>query len=493
MTLAEALHESHARWPDRIAMKYQGRATTYRQLCSAVAILADEYGRHGIRPGERVVCALENRPEYVMLMMAAWTLGVVHVGVSADLPDAELRRIARFSGARALAHADSQGAPVVTLLDSNGASLDRHALQDWIGAGLTKSNPTGCSPRAPADALATLFLTHGTTGQPKLPVSYQRMLAERWGRVASQLEHGPNDVHLAHLPLSHGFGLMMCVAALLTGGRLIFPSSSSIDEALGLIAAEQVSVVSGSPVLFKLMFDRRERLDLRSIRIAIGSGAPFPQSLLRQVMDDLGLRFMLMYGASEGVGVATTDRDDIMKGCVGRPLPGSVAIVGPDRQQLPTGTVGEIAFSRIMYPVSYWDGVGAAKSEGSWYYSGDLGRLDEEGRLYFAGRLVHQINRAGLKIDPLAIEAAIFETGRASDVAVVGLPDPVLGEIACACVVPRAGQVIAPTKFREDLRRVLGASRCPDRIVALESIPRSRVGKVDFADLKTRIPQEQVA
>jgi acyl-CoA synthetase (AMP-forming)/AMP-acid ligase II len=321
------------------------------------------------------------------------------------------------------------------------------------------------------------------------------MLAERWGRVASQLEHGPDDIHLAHLPLSHGFGLMMCVAALLTGGCLVFPSSSSIEEALQVIATERVTVVSGSPVLYKLMIDRRARLDLRSIRIAIGSAAPFTRSLLKQVIEDLGLRFMLMYGASEGVGVATTDRDDILKGSVGRPLPGTVAIVGPDRRPAPVGTIGEIAFARAMYPVSYWNAASAAPSganeDNAWYYSGDLGRLDEAGRLYFAGRLAHQINRAGLKIDPLAIEAAVIETGQASDVAVLGLPDPVLGEISCACVVPRSGQVIVPADLRADLARTLGPSRSPDRIVTIENIPRSRVGKVDFAELKSKLLVEQ--
>jgi acyl-CoA synthetase (AMP-forming)/AMP-acid ligase II len=508
MTLAEALHESHTRWPERVAITYQGSVTTYRELCSAVAVLADAYDQHGIQPGDRVVCALGNRPEYVIVMMAAWMHGAVHVGVDVDLPYTELLRIARFTGATALVRSATpslsgstaspgHGGPVVTLLDGNGDSLDHQALRDWLDRSSHQhSDLPRCSPRAPGGALATLFLTAGTTGQPKFPVSYQRALVERWGRLAGQLEYGPDDVHLAHLPLSHGFGLMMSVTALLTGGRLVFPSSSSIDEALGLIVAERVTVVSGSPVLYRLMIDRRERLDLRTIRIAIGSAAPFTLSLLRQVIEDLGLRFMLMYGASEGVGVATTDHDDILRGSVGRPQPGTVAIVGPDHQPVPTGTIGEIAFSRSMFPVSYWDGRSAAppgaNGEGAWY-SGDLGRFDEAGRLYVVGRLAHQINRAGLKIDPLAIEAAILETGRASDVAVVGLPDPVLGEIAYACVVPRAGHAIVPANLCDDLTRALGPSRCPDRIVTLESIPRTRVGKVDFADLKAKILVEQPA
>src|SRR5262245_35192093 len=109
MILAEALHTSHTRWPERVAITYRGHATTYRELCSAVAVLADAYDRHGIQPGDRIVCALGNRPEYVIVMMAAWMHGAVHVGVDADLPDGELGRIARFTGAKALVHAAAPG------------------------------------------------------------------------------------------------------------------------------------------------------------------------------------------------------------------------------------------------------------------------------------------------------------------------------------------------------------------------------------------------
>src|SRR4029453_10892122 len=272
---------------------------------------------------------------------------------------------------------DNDAGPVLTFFDSNGDPSDRHMLRDWVD--WTRPGPvlSTCSPRASSGAVATLFVTHGTTGQPKFPVSYQRALLERWGRLAGRLEFGPEDVHLAHLPLSHGFGLMMAVTALLTGGRLVFPSSFSTGDALNLIAGERITVISGSPTLFRLMVDRRNQLDLRSVRIPIGTAAPFSLSLLRQVLDDLGLRFMLMYGASEGVGAVPPARADILRGSVGRPQPGSVAIVGPDRNPVPAETVGEIAFSRSMFPVSYWNRGSAAspEHEQSWYYSGDLGRV----------------------------------------------------------------------------------------------------------------------
>src|SRR5262249_2380617 len=162
-----------------IAITYEGNGTTYRELCSAVAVLADAYARHSIQPGDRVLCALANRPEYVIVMMAVWMHGAVHVGVDADLPHAELRRIASFTGAKVLVHAgtpllsgstacDGRGGPIVTLLDGNGDALDHQALRDWLDRSSHRhSDLPSCAPRAPDSALATLFLTHGTTGQPK--------------------------------------------------------------------------------------------------------------------------------------------------------------------------------------------------------------------------------------------------------------------------------------------------------------------------------------
>lgn len=201
-----------------------------------------------------------------------------------------------------------------------------------------------------------------------------------------------------------------------------------------------------------------------------------------------------MYGSSEGVGVATSDREDMLRGSVGRPAPGSAAIVGPDRAPLPTGETGEIAFSRAVYPVRYWGtgdagaigdlAAGGAAGEGSWYFSGDLGRLDAEGRLYVHGRLKHQIDRGGLKVDPVEVENALLGCPGVADAAVLGRPHPILGETICACVVPAAGEVPGLETLRAALAGVLAPSKLPEELRLLEEIPRTRLGKVDLDALR---------
>jgi acyl-CoA synthetase (AMP-forming)/AMP-acid ligase II len=201
---------------------------------------------------------------------------------------------------------------------------------------------------------------------------------------------------------------------------------------------------------------------------------------------------MFMYGSSEGIGVATTDREDILRGSVGRPAPGSVIIVGPDRTPLASREIGEIAFSREIFPVHYWTDHGSpapsqvteVDGRNAWYYSGDLGRLDDDGRLYVYGRLKHQIDRGGLKVDPVEVEGVLLRCPGVFDAAVIGLPNPVLGETVCACIVPLPGQVPSLEKIRLVLGHDLAPYKLPEELCVLEQIPRTQLGKVDVGRLR---------
>jgi acyl-coenzyme A synthetase/AMP-(fatty) acid ligase len=186
--------------------------------------------------------------------------------------------------------------------------------------------------------------------------------------------------------------------------------------------------------------------------------------------------------------VATTDPEDILRGSVGRPEPGSVTIVGRDHRPVPRGVVGQLAFSRAFYPVRYWGGPGGQpdppvlrdSDRPDWFYSDDLGRLDERGRLYIHGRLTHQIDRGGLKVDPVEVESALLDCPGVADAVVIGQADRVLGEKVVACVCPATG--CRPTL--EDVRRALAGTlssyKLPDTLHLLEQIPRTPLGKVDL-------------
>jgi len=159
--------------------------------------------------------------------------------------------------------------------------------------------------------------------------------------------------------------------------------------------------------------------------------------------------------------------------------------VGPGDEPLPPGETGEIAFSRAFFPVRYWGGP-AAEAEG-WYHSGDLGRFDEEGRLYVLGRIKHQINSGGLKVDLAEVEAALARAPGVHDAAVLGIPHPVYGETVCACVVPALGAAPTLEDLRAELGRVLAPHKLPRELCLVDQIPRTRLGKVDLPALRSEV------
>jgi acyl-CoA synthetase (AMP-forming)/AMP-acid ligase II len=493
-TLIEALEVVWTREPDRPAFICGDQKVTYGEFGRAVLHLGSAYRRLGIGAGDRVVCALSNRPEQFIQMGAAWACGAIHVGVDYQSTPAELARIVELTEASALVlERTGETGPVRLRLFRGGvASGDEVGLPDVLRSTPQPDGLAALSPSSPQDA-AFIFVSSGTTGKPKASLGYQGNLCERWQRLARWMRFRPDDVHLAQLPLSHGFGLMMAMAALMQGGRLVLMNDFSAERALSAITTCGITVLNGAPTHFKLILDRldRKRHDIHSLRFSVGTAAAFPPSLLRAIWSELGVDFMLMYGSSEAVGVATTDREDMLLGVVGKPAPGAVTIVGPDRQELPAGVVGEIAFSRKAFPVRYYTGTsGHAAGEGNisegWYYSGDLGRLDEQGRLYVVGRLKHQIDRGGLKVDPVEVECALLQCAEVSDAAVIGVPNPILGEAVRACVVPAAGYAPSLTKLRELLARDLAPYKLPEELCILDRIPRTQIGKVDLTRLRSQ-------
>jgi acyl-CoA synthetase (AMP-forming)/AMP-acid ligase II len=493
-TLIEALETAWNREPDRPALVSGDQKVTYGEFGRAVLHLGSAYRRLGIGAGDRVVCALSNRPEQFIAMGAAWTCGAIHVGVDYQSTPAELARIVELTQASALLLERPEEAGTVRLRLFHGgvASCDEIGLSDALHSTPRPDGLAALSPSSAEDA-AFIFVSSGTTGKPKGALGYQGNLCERWQRLGRWLRFRPEDVHLAQLPLSHGFGLMMAMAALMQGGCLVLMNDFSAERALEAITTRGITILNGAPTHFKLILERldRERHDTRSLRFSVGTAAMFPPSLIRAIWSELGVDFMLMYGSSEAVGVATTDREDMLLGAVGKPAPGSVAIVDPARQELPTGDVGEIAFSRKAFPVRYYTGAGGnSAGEGNisegWYYSGDLGRLDEQGRLYVVGRLKHQIDRGGLKVDPVEVECALMQCAGVSDAAVIGVPNPMLGEAVRACVVPAPGYVPSLVKLRELLARELAPYKLPEELCILDRIPRTQIGKVDLNRLRSQ-------
>lgn len=487
-TLLDMLHQACRRWPDRIAAGFPlrreadlprgGRTMTHEDLWRAAMAQASWYESLGINPGDRILCAMPNCPEHLVTIVAAWARGAVHVGVDHTLTVTELSWMVEHVGAAALVIHERR-------LDDAGLGTRVLHVEDAPPA-----SPGGEPVHpAPEDPAAIIF-SSGTTGTPTGSIASHGRFASGWINEAARLRLGPEDVHLAQVPLAHGYGLQLAMMGLLTGGRLVLMERFSAGEALRLIAEHGVTVLNGTPSHYiGVLAARAARPDLSvtSLRTGIGSADHFPPKLLGRIFDELGLEFMNMYGSNMGFGVTTTDRELMLRGSVGKVPAGSVAIVDQDHVPLPVGEVGEIAFRYRPREADVWQASRALDQAKRWYYTGDLGRLDADRNLYLAGRVKHQVNRGGMKIDPAEVLNELFGCEGVADAAVIGIPDDFLGEVVCACVVPTFADR-PPTL--EDLRRTLGERlaphKLPEELYLLEEMPRTANGKVEIAILRER-------
>ncbi|MGH9076381.1 MAG: class I adenylate-forming enzyme family protein [Acidimicrobiales bacterium] len=502
-----ALGEACARFADRVALVADGTTLTsgeltsgeltYGELWRAAGRLALAYQGLGVAPGDRVVCWLANGIEHLVGVLGAWRAGAVHVGADVAMAPPELAWQIVHAGAAAVLGPGTGGRaaglteaverarhqlPSLAVVQPDpgpprarrrfGSVAGHQPPADPIGSG----SLAGSSP----DDVAVIFYSSGTTAIPKGVTRRHGELNWGWARAGRQMAVTKVDVHLVELPLAHGFGFGMAIMGLLTGGRLVLMDRFSPRHALDLIGRHGVSVLHGTPPHFRLLLDHLDpaRHDVSTLRVGRASAAPFPPALIAGILDDLGMDLTLVYGSSEGVGWTTTDRDDMLTGSVGRPPANRIRVVGPGGEPIPTGLEGEIEAWRT-HRFSYWGGPDSPA--GGWHQTGDVGRIDADGRLYVLGRVVDQINRGGVRVDPTEVESALLAHARLLDAAVVGIPDPVLGQAICACVVPAAG----PTPQLDDIRGALaphlGRHKLPDRLCLVEQIPRSPLGKVHRA------------
>jgi len=507
MELAPSLRAACERWPDRPAITHRGTTLTYAEVGRQVENVAAGYRRLGIGAGDRVVCALPDCPEHLVAMNAAWACGAIHVGTDTDLTGAELSWLVERTGAAAVVlqprpdrpdprDAVRAGRPQTEIVVVGDAGEGETRFADLAADGPVPA--TQGAPPFSDDDTALLLLTSGTTGKPK---AIQETLPHCWAKMqffADAFRPGPDDVHLVYLPIGHVFGLRLALIALLSGGRLVLLDRFSPEAALRLVADEKVTVLPGMPTHLRLLLDRLDpsEHDVSSLRWAISAAATLPRPVAEQVYQRLGVEVLFVYGCSEGFTTITTDRQEILGGSVGRTVfvgppgtapAGRVAIfdAGTDgvpttgagaNTPLPVGHIGEIVFE-ARQPVRYWRDPDVATD--GWYHTGDLGRMDAEGRLYLEGRLKELLNRGGLKVSPGEIETVLTRHPAVADAAVVATPDPVLGEAICACVVASG----RPTPSLGEVRAFLGGSlarhKLPDELCLVERIPRTSIGKVD--------------
>lgn len=506
LTVPGALANRATTDPERPYIVFEDRVLTYGQAEMRADALAASFAHLGVRPGDRLALVLPAWPEFVMSTFAAAKLGAAIVPINPLITTSDLRYTLRQTQATAAVTVETfEGTDYLSTLDDLLESLpdlnhlytvgeedlwydDRiFQFEDALSAG------EGRDYEAPAVDPATqpfaVLYTSGTTGKPKgVEVSHANML-ETAARTVAAIRLAQDDVIVGLTGLFHAFGVGPGVlGTLLAGATLVLQDRFDAASTLDLTQKHRATVHYGVPPLFaaEVREQKARPRDLSTLRAGIMAGGSVSPEMLGHVRESVCPGVQVAYSLTETSSVATVttadDPGEKQRFTVGRPLPGSaVRILAPDGQELPVESVGEIAIKGpgIMLGYLRQPRESAAQFDALGFFkTGDLGMLDEEGYLHLVGRRREVIIRSGLSVFPREVEERL-ETHPAVDrAAVVAVPDNVLGEAICACLVLEEGALVSPEEVQDWCRVALADYKVPDQIQFFETLPTTGTGKI---------------
>jgi cyclohexanecarboxylate-CoA ligase len=356
----------------------------------------------------------------------------------------------------------------------------------------------GALPGTDANRVHEVVFTSGTTGEPKGVMHTQNTTCSTIHRVIERLELSDRDVILMASTVGHQTGYLYgYCASLLLGATTVWMDVWNVEEAARLIEAEGVTATMGAtPFLRDLTYSEAGR-DLRSLRLFISAGAPIPRALVRDARARLGCVVSAGWGMTEN-GLVTCnglrDPEEKIFGSDGLPVPGmELAVVDGDGAPVPAGIEGDLLARGAAQFVGYFrrpQFTADAHTADGWFRTGDRATIDRDGYLAITGRTKDVIIRGGENIPVVEVENLLYTHPKIAGVAIVAMPDPRLGERACAVVVPREGQTLTLTEIVRFLEQhQLARQKFPERLELVSEFPTTPSGKIQKYKLRDLVAQ----
>lgn len=486
MNIVDAIARGRRSFPEKPALRFDSEVYTYRQLDEYGSCMANLLAELGIGRGERVALLLPNSPAFVFSYIGALKLGAIVVAINTAFKREEIGFILSDSGARVLiTTAEWRG-----LAEDAGASCEHLILADAAGA----IQAAAVSERPPA-ALdsgdpAVILYTSGTTGLPKGAVLSHGNVLGNVRACVQAFGLVPEDRVLLCLPAFHCFGqnavLNPCFEA---GATLVLKPRFELETVLNSIEAEGITVFFGVPTLYRILYEEAAPGRLSSIRRYVSAAAGLPPELGRQWRSRFGLAVNQGYGLTEACLACFNPDPD--SDSVGLPLPGvALKVVDPGGLELPAGEPGELAIQGPSVMQGYWKRPEATLEvlrEG-WLHTGDIGRIDEAGRVYLVDRLKDLVNVGGMKVTPAEVEQVLALHPAVAEAAVYGVADALLGEQVRASVVLRPEWTADAAELTAFCRERLAEFKLPGAIDFVAALPKSGTGKILKRLLREREP-----
>jgi long-chain acyl-CoA synthetase len=492
-TLIDDLYAHAESRGSRPALIYGEERLSYAELLDRAERLAGGLTAGGLAPGDAVALLLPNSPAFVIGFLAVTGIGAVAVPLNPQFKQDELEFYFRNSGVRAVigdeagiavseritARADDAVRMITTAADPGRAlSLDR-LIEQHAGVRL--------GPRA-ADEDFIFMYSSGSTGRPKrVPRTHGQCWAEADSYMRS-MAITPSDRLFCAIPLFHTYGLGNCLTTLVrTGCTLVImeepnPFILNRGRALELLEQHRVTIFPGVPFNFRLLAEVDRRADLSSLRLCFSAGTALPRPAFDGFLERYGVAVRQLYGSTEaGVMTINLDPDPVATfASVGTPAAGvEVMAVDDDGRPLPPGEEGELAAKGPAITRGYADmeQLNRETFRDGYYFTGDLGRLDDRQRVFITGRKKLLIEVAGHKVDPVEVEDVLATHPKVREAVVVGVRGKVEGEeIVKAAVV--AGDGCEERELIAFCQERLANFKVPQIVEFREEIPKSPLGKI---------------
>lgn len=522
ITLVDIFNQAVSSNPDGTAIYFFGARLNFRELGRQVDQIAIAFSRLGVRSGDRVAIMLPNIPHYPIVHFAALKLGAILVPTNPLYVERELKhqfndsdaetaivldllypRVERIRSETGLKNIIITSVrdylpPVLKLLYPLKAKREGIWVNIRHGPGihffselLSEKFPVGL-PEVPikAEDPAMFLYTGGTTGISKGAILSHRNLGANVLQTRSwftQCNEG-KEVLLCALPFFHSYGLTtgLHMAVLIHSTMVLVPNPRDIAMVLKTIQKTRATIFSGVPTLYVAInnFSDISKYDISSIKACVSGSAPLPVEVARKFESITGGKLVEGYGLSEASPVTHVNpiNGKRKEGSIGVPVPNTDAmIVDPDtKMPLNTGEVGELAVRGPQVMQGYWKLPEESEKvlKNGWLFTGDMGKMDDDGYFYIVDRKKDMIIAGGFNIFPREIEEVLYEHPQILEAAIIGVPDEYRGETVKAYIVCKPGQSLTPEEVIQFCRQRLASFKVPRLIEFRETLPKSNIGKV---------------
>jgi acyl-CoA synthetase (AMP-forming)/AMP-acid ligase II len=491
---------------------------SFNDLAKNVQALACSLVDHGFADGDRAAIWAPNCPQWIVAALAIQYVGGTLVTVNTRYKPSEARDILEDSGSAIVfavdAFLDTEYADALKAMHIDGVrhivsirapGTDRSDdFSRWLagGEGATRDIRLQCNAmraKLSPEHVSDILFTSGTTGRAKGVVTTHGQNLRAFDTFSSILGIDEQDRYLIINPFFHSFGYKAGWLAALLRGATVYPMAVfSVPEVLATVKTHAITVMPGPPTLFQsiLMHPDLDPSDISSLKKATTGAATIPTQLIVDMRTILGIDTVITaYGLSETCGLVTMcragDAPDVIAKTSGRAIPGvEVGIMDIDGALLPSEEPGEIVVRGFNVMSHYFNNAEAtaeAIDADGWLHTGDIGVLDHDGNIRITDRLKDMFISGGFNCYPAEIENQLLQHAAVAQVAIVGMPDPRMGEVCAAFVVIKAGETVSESDLISWCKGTMANFKVPRKIIFASELPLNASGKVLKTQLRTML------